>query len=91
MRIDPKSVERVSVPPPPPPAAEGKGPLPEAAARPAAGVSLSPSAQEIRAYQKAVAEAPAIREDLVAELKAAIATNRYHPPAEDLARKLLGG
>ncbi|MFN8533206.1 MAG: flagellar biosynthesis anti-sigma factor FlgM [Dehalococcoidia bacterium] len=60
-------------------------------AGPTDGVSLSGAAQEIRAFQRAALDAPEVREDLVADLKAKIAAGQYHPPAEDIARKMLGG
>ncbi|GIW05339.1 MAG: hypothetical protein KatS3mg060_0144 [Dehalococcoidia bacterium] len=63
----------------------------KAAAAPADGVALSGAAQELRAYQRAAQDAPDVREELVAELKAKIAAGQYHPPAEDIARKMLGG
>ena len=90
MRIELSGADRVSVPPATV-ASDGNAvrnaTTPSA---PADGVSLSGAARELRAFQQAAQEAPDIREDLVAELKAKIAAGRYHPPAEDIARKMLG-
>ena len=91
MRIELSGADRVSVPPTT--KSPGGSPLQSAAAPapPADGVSLSGAAQELRAFQRAAQEAPEVREELVAELKAKIAAGQYQPAAEDIARKMLGG
>lgn len=89
MRIELNSTERVSVPPTTAPDSNAV-PAAPALTTPADGISLSSAAQELRAYQRAAQEAPEVREDLVAQLKAKIAAGQYHPSAEEIARKLLG-
>lgn len=53
-------------------------------------IDLSGKAREVQQLQKAVTEAPEIREDRVNELKSRIQNGTYHVSAEDIASKIVG-
>jgi negative regulator of flagellin synthesis FlgM len=64
--------------------AEGAVPVPQER------IDLSGKAREVLQLQKAVAEAPEIREDRVNELKARIESGTYRVSAGDIAAKMVG-
>jgi negative regulator of flagellin synthesis FlgM len=90
MRIELHGAERVTAPPAKTGPDDNAVRSANAPTTAADGVALSSAAQELRAYQRAAQDAPDVRDDLVAELKAKIAAGQYHPPAEEIARKMLG-
>ena len=53
------------------------------------GTSLSSAAQELLKARRAVAEAPDVRADLVAELRRQVQAGTYTVDAREIARKLL--
>jgi negative regulator of flagellin synthesis FlgM len=53
-------------------------------------VSLSQASKEMQLAKNAVAEVPEIREEKVAQIKQAIADNRYELNSEKIAEKLVG-
>jgi negative regulator of flagellin synthesis FlgM len=69
--------------------AAGSGMSSPAAARQPDAVTISDSARSIAAATRAVSDAPAVREDRVNELKAAIAAGTYSVDSRRLASKLI--
>lgn len=59
------------------------------ATRAGGDVQLSPQAKEVQQAQAAVANIPEIRQQLVAELKAAVQEGRYQVDPEAVAGKIL--
>ena len=53
------------------------------------GTSLSAAAQELLKARRAVAEAPDVRTDLVAELRRQVQAGTYKVDAREIARRLL--
>ena len=53
-------------------------------------VSLSQASKEMMLVKKAVNESPDIREEKVAQLKAAIANNEYHVDSGKIAESFIG-
>ncbi|NPU84756.1 MAG: flagellar biosynthesis anti-sigma factor FlgM [Syntrophaceae bacterium] len=64
--------------------AEGTVPVPQER------IDLSGKAKEVLQLQKAVTEAPEVREDRVNELKARIESGNYNVSAGDIASKIVG-
>ena len=54
-------------------------------------LSLSQTALELRGALQAVQASPEVRESKVADLQRRVDAGTYQVPAEDIARKLLGG
>ena len=86
----PKDVSPVGRPVPVVPIGQSR-----AARRPQQGdaadrVSLSAEGQRLLALRERIAQAPDVREDLVASLRRAIEEGRYRPSARAIARRLLG-
>lgn len=52
-------------------------------------VELSPESREVQAAFQAVAEAPSVREELVARIKAQVDAGTYRVSGRDVARKML--
>ena len=63
--------------------------LPSAAVRQSDSVEISDAARSLATSRKAVADAPEIRADRVAELKAAVADGTYSVDSRALARSLI--
>ncbi|MCS6802427.1 MAG: flagellar biosynthesis anti-sigma factor FlgM [Chloroflexota bacterium] len=54
------------------------------------GVELSATGRDLQAARAAIASLPEVREDRVAQIKAALAAGTYHVSSAALAQKLLG-
>lgn len=52
-------------------------------------VSLSPESKELQAVRQAVAQAPEVREEKVAELREAIKSGTYKPTGAEIAERML--
>jgi negative regulator of flagellin synthesis FlgM len=52
-------------------------------------VSLSRESKELQAVRQAVAQAPEVREEKVAELREAIKSGRYNVAGEEIAEQML--
>ncbi len=53
-------------------------------------VELSPVVDEIRMVKKYLEKIPDVRKELVDRLRAQIAAGSYHPPVDEIVKKILG-